>query len=453
MKKIFLFSAIAAFALGFSSCASEQEDIFGASAAERMDQAVSDYDARLKDSEGGWVMEYLPDFGQDLELIAVRFNKDGSCTMGMRTEETGYAYREDVSLWQIIADNGPVLSFNTYNKCLHTYATPDPNYSSATGVYDGDGYGYEGDYEFNVINCEDNAEYVTLKGKKRGTYTRMTRLEPGTDFETYLQDVIDFKTNTFGEFAPNFIIMDMGDAKYKIEGIYNSRCNIYPYDGDALADASYWPFLITKHNGKYYLRFHDDFTASNDKVAREFAFDEATMQFVDVKDADCKIMGPSAEDVSSIFERSLYNGDTWRWNRKSTMSDSFKSLVDAVYAGITAYGSSYTMDDSHNIDFSLNSEKTKAMISLNYKSGRANTKVQYLYNVSFEGGKMKLTYDTHVNTNAKTFYTKIPSVQAFVDALGTDFEACATVIGGFSLSEINLKDNSGNLWVYAAYAQ
>lgn len=439
-----------------TSCVSEEDDIFSSSAAERLMQAEKDYTDRLISSEGGWVMELYPtnevlEPGDDYEpmgigyVLLAKFNKDNSVKVAMNNSQSGDKYMEDSSVWEIISDNGPVLTFNTYNEVMHTFSDPMGYGDIGTGI--------GGDYEFVVINLEKDAEYAMLKGKKRATYNRLTRLEPGTDFEEYLQDLKDFKVNTFGASAPNFIVLEMGDKKYKIEGITNNICNIYPFDGDAIANSSYWTYLITKHNGKYYLRFRDTFKADNDKEAQEFEFNPTAMQFVDVKDAECKIMGPSADDIASIFERSLYNGATWRWNRKSEMSDSFKSLVDAVYAGITAYGSSYTMDDSHNIDLAMNGDGTKVLLSLNYKSGRANTKVQYRYNVSFEGGKMKLTYDTYVNSNANTFYTKIPAVKAIVDAIGTDFAAAATVIGGFSLSEIQLKDNSGNLWVNATYVE
>lgn len=437
-----------------TSCVSEEDDLFSSSAAERLMQAEKDYTERLISSEGGWVMELYPtneviEPGDDYEqmgmgyVVVAKFNKDNSVKVAMNNSESHDAYMEDSSIWEIISDNGPVLTFNTYNQVLHTFSDPMGYGDIGTGI--------GGDYEFVVINLEKDAEYAMLKGKKRGTYNRLTRLEPGTDFEQYLQDLKDFKVNTFGVSAPNYIVLDMGDKKYKIEGIVGNICNIYPYDGDAIANSSYWTYLITKHNGKYYLRFRDTFKADNGKEAQEFEFNPSTMQFVDVKDAECKIMGPSADDIASIFERSLYNGAAWSWNRKSTMSDSFKSLVDAVYAGITAYGSNYTMDDSHSIDLAMNADGTKVLLSINYKSGRASTKVQYRYNVAFEGSKMKLTYDTYVNSNANTFYTKIPAVKAIVDAIGTDLEASATVIGGFSLSEVQLKDNSGNLWVNATY--
>lgn len=438
-----------------SSCKNEEDDLFGSSAAERLIQAEKDYTERLISSEGGWIMELYPtndvvEPGDDYEqmgmgyVLLAKFNSDNTVKVAMNNSESGDKYTEATSIWEVISDNGPVLTFDTYNSVLHTFSDPLGNGDIGTGI--------GGDYEFVIIDCDKDAEYAMLKGKKRATYNRLTRLEPGTDFATYLQDIKDFKTNTFGASAPNYIILEMGDTKYKIEGVTGNICNIYPYDGDAISDASYWTYLITKHNDKYYFRFRDEFTSKRVKSAQEFVFDAEEMAFTAVNDASCKIKGPNSEDVASIFERSLYNGSTWKINKTNEMSDAMKSLVEGVYDGITNNGSAYTMDNTHSIDIALNADGSKVLVSLNYKQNRSNTKVQYRYNIEFVEGKMKLTYDVPVNTNASNFYNKIPAVKAFVDAIVEDFTPSATVIGGFSLSEIRLTDNSGNLWFNAAYA-
>ena len=77
-----------------------------------------------------------------------------------------------------------MLSFSTYNDILHYFSDP--------AIYD-QGNGLSGDYEFVMVDVPEDHQTIMLKGKKRGTYVRLTRLPDGTDFETYLKDVYDFQ--------------------------------------------------------------------------------------------------------------------------------------------------------------------------------------------------------------------------------------------------------------------
>lgn len=440
----------------FSSCKNEEDDLFNSSAAERLMQAEKDYTERFISSEGGWVMELYPtneildptddyvNMGKGY-LVLNKFNNDNSVTVGMKNAESGNSYVEDNSAWQIISDNGPVLTYNTYNKVLHTFSDPAGNGDIGTGI--------GGDYEFVVISLEKDAQIGMLKGKKRGTYNRITRLAPGTNFEEYLNDVNDFTIKTFGETAPNYIVMDLAGYKYKIEGISSGIGNIYPYDGDAIADESYWCYLITKRDGKYYLRFRDEFIPSDETVpsVQEFVYDESKVAFVSVDDAECTIKGPEAEDVPNIFERSLMNGCTWSWNKESSMSDSFKQFHSDMCTGIEEYGSSYAMNG--NVQLKMTSNNTKALLIINYTMNKKSQKIQYRYNVEFVGGKLKLTYDTYVDSNSSRMYDKIPALKTYVDSFVTEISASATSIGAFSLSDINLTIGGSDMWFNASYSK
>ena len=79
------------------------------------------------------------------------------------------------SKFTLIADQGPVLSFSTYNVLIHYWSEPK-------GGLDVDGYA--GDFEFVITDARENE--VTLKGKKHGTIMHMTKLANDVDWDAYI---------------------------------------------------------------------------------------------------------------------------------------------------------------------------------------------------------------------------------------------------------------------------
>ena len=140
-------------------------------------------------------------------LIMADFDKDESVTLAMNNIMSDDVYMEERSLWEIIADNGPVLTFNTYNEVLHCFSNPE---------YYESGKGFEGDYEFVMIDVPEDGQFIMLKGKKRGTYVRLTRLPDGTNFEEYLADIKAFHNGIFPANAVNENVLQVGGQKYSI---------------------------------------------------------------------------------------------------------------------------------------------------------------------------------------------------------------------------------------------
>ena len=66
MKKIFVPLVLTAVvALAFTSCAGEEDDIFSASAAERLNESSAKYSARLEAQPNGWAMQYYPTYQEE----------------------------------------------------------------------------------------------------------------------------------------------------------------------------------------------------------------------------------------------------------------------------------------------------------------------------------------------------------------------------------------------------
>ena len=297
MKKIFYFSLLAASALTFSSCTHEEDDIFDKSAAEILNEVSELYSERLTSSEGGWAIEYYPrtidGFDPNVDnkyqvqgyLLLADFDKDGSVNMGMKNIVSGNRFISDRSAWDVITDLGPVLSFSTYNNCIHPFAQPEES-----GVLDTDkGKGLEGDYEFMMLDVPENPEYIMLKGKKRGTYVRMSRLDADTDFASYYSNLDALNGKYFNPSAPNNLVMTLGETAMNVKDAGTGLITTWPVGGDEVADAVIRPFLTFVHNGEFRLRFRDAIELEDGSTAQEFAYNEEDDMFHGLENNDFTI--------------------------------------------------------------------------------------------------------------------------------------------------------------------
>lgn len=419
----------AAFSLG--SCVNEEDDIFDKTAAERLNEASALYSSRLEASPYGWAMQLYPTydnakyFGTGY-LLLMDFDANHSVKVGMNNTMSRNQYLEDVSAWDIITDNGPVLSFNTYNNCLHAFSDPeDLPFTSERGE-DETGTGIGGDYEFIIVDAPEDASYMMLKGKKRGTYNLLTPLQEGVVFEDYLADVNAFTTLMFANNSLEPDVLYMGDAKYRFADAADGVPSIYPYDGDEVTQSIFNPFLITKRDGKYYLRFRDELTL-NEKAAQDFCYDEDNDRFVSVDNSDCYLEGP---DPLAFFAKSLNEDNRrWTWNRNSQISDSHKTLLtDLNKLFVSKKGSLRSL--------TIRNFGGQIQLRITYKI-KTETNLDYNFELSQEDETVKLTYQDAASTAAGNMYNNYPEVKAFVDAMSRSYN----VEGGatnFDLHQLKL---------------
>ncbi len=427
MKKIFSTTLLSAAALAFTGCAGEEDDIFSSSAANRLDQSKVTYTERLKSAADGWAMEYYPTKGVEGVqgkgyLLMMKFNDDESVRMAMKNEFSGGAYLEDESAWQVIADNGPVLTFNTYNDCIHAFC--DPKETPSLGLETG--RGGEGDYEFVIIDLADGAASAMLKGKKRGTYDRLTRLEEGVDFRQYIEDVQAFGDRMFSASAPNECVVTLGDSVMSMADASTGIPNIYPYGGDPILQESYHPYLITKRGGKYYMRFRDEMNAPDGTAAQEFVYDEGQDMFTGVDNPEFTIEG---EEPAKFFMMAMEDGNTWRLSRTSDMSEDMKAKYEAVRTGFTSLR--YTMN---YIYWTL--DEGQLMCVINLKTNRnATVNASYKFSMTPIDGGYTLSYDGPADTAASTIFSSVPAISNLFAEFTADFAVNAATTK-FNLSNI-----------------
>ena len=149
-----------------SSCTSEVDDTFPQSASVRLQDAMERAKDALASAEYGWELEYYP--GSDLAyggvIYTIRFDGQRAavqCSLVPGQTET--------SLYKVSNDQGPVLSFDTYNSLLHYYATPSSAEYEAKG----------GDFEFIIDSVGQDA--IKLRAKKAHQVMYLRRLNAPAD--------------------------------------------------------------------------------------------------------------------------------------------------------------------------------------------------------------------------------------------------------------------------------
>lgn len=386
MKKIVSVSMILAVAMAFNGCSGEEDDIFQNSAAERLNAASEIYSARLTAQPNGWAMQYYPTYDDSAPngkgyLLLTRFNKDFTVDVSgydwpyWRYERVGDAqnssqewvshyyneYREATSFWEVITDNGPVLSFNSYNANMHYFSDPD---------FRETGTGFGGDYEFIVVEAPEDASYMMLKGKKRGTYNLLTPIEEGIVYADYMADVKGFHNSIFPETELISNLVHFGDTVYRMDGSNDGLPNIYPYDGDAIANENFNPFLITKRGDDYYLRFRDAFERDDmEGSLQELRYVPADDQFVGVENEAFRITGfPPAW----FFSQALQRGQRFLLTTSSQKSEKMAQLYDGMRSELSSK-MNFTVTNFQIIASGAERDSLSAVI--NYRVRRGSTYV------------------------------------------------------------------------------
>ena len=184
MKRFSILSLICLAAFTLQSCLFSEDDIFEDSSTNRTNQALDNYQALLTSATNGWKLEYYPGGkSHDIGGVTMLMKFEGEdVTIMSDTKVQGFNDKTETqagervtSKFTLIADQGPVLSFSTYNVLIHYWSEPK-------GGLDVDGYA--GDFEFVITDARENE--VTLKGKKHGTIMHMTKLANDVDWDAYI---------------------------------------------------------------------------------------------------------------------------------------------------------------------------------------------------------------------------------------------------------------------------
>lgn len=179
MKRVIMIIAVLLFVVACNK--DEQISLFDKTATERMAENKDEFYKNL--NSGNWVIELFPRSDQGLGgfSIAANFNEDYTATLWNELGDN----TNGTTSYDIVNRDGSTLTFNEYNKGIHTFSNPTG--SNPTGD--------QGDYEFTYLKREGNTIFTT------GTKTRNDiRFVAITDTpEVYLAKVNETKTALTGK--------------------------------------------------------------------------------------------------------------------------------------------------------------------------------------------------------------------------------------------------------------
>ncbi|MDE6119012.1 MAG: DUF4302 domain-containing protein, partial [Muribaculaceae bacterium] len=279
MKKSLIYLPLAAMA--FAACDNTQDLIFDDSAAERLEMGKSEAVEKLTADGGLWAMEYFSNSDERGYVMLCRFSKDGSVEVSVNHEwqTVPYQFNQETSLWEITSDNGTVLSFCSHNDLFHVFSDP----FNITGPFaptnpdrndediDETGYGHSGDYEFQVMQCEDH-NTMRLLGKKRSYNIWMHRLASDTDEKAFLDQVMTMTNGIFSNKFPKLFITDKESGEVFVAHSSRGIMNVYPEAGDSITQAREKHFITTADGIRFSSPFKVLRADGSEYEISEFAF-------------------------------------------------------------------------------------------------------------------------------------------------------------------------------------
>lgn len=438
MKRFALFFALSAlFLTSFNSCKNEEEDLFDQTSALRLEAAKKDYTALLTSASNGWAMEYFSIEKYKGYTMLVKFNSDGSVKFAAKDDLTSNKYTEEEgSLWEMIADNGPVLTFNTSNSLLHRFSSPEDIPSTPKNEDDEQGLGYEGDYEFIMVSPAADKDVVMLKGKKRGMYIRLTRLSEDQNWEDYFAKQEALIEKVFGK-SVNPVLLVLGDKNYEMHEMSSGIAKYIPEGGDIITDAEERSVAFTA-NG---FRLIKPIT-ENGYSAQNFVYDESNDIFTCSDDQEITIKGfPKYQFMWQQMTLSE-KPKTWTFTPSSDMSDKFASSIESIIDEFKAI--KYSV-----LSFTLqvnNSDEQKLNLKLTVRTDRG-TSLSGIYHYTPNGNndELSMTY-SNADTNGESFLKF--GVESFVkETMSRSFILTADKTN-LNLATIKLVDkNDPDMWV------
>lgn len=208
------------------SCLHEDNDIFGKSAAQRLNEAQILYGNILTSATNGWRLEYMVGNTDATRRGAFNFLlkfEDGKVTASVDAlalsdiDPTIDPYTKITSYYKLDQDMSITLSFDTYNSFLHYYHEQHGSYTT-----------YMGDFEFTIMEASD--DLIILRGKKYGNIMEMHKIPDNLTWETYLADVNNI-IDVCGIYS-NFEIKQNGETIASGSTNANYRYTFSTTDGD-----------------------------------------------------------------------------------------------------------------------------------------------------------------------------------------------------------------------------
>ena len=411
MKKflnISLLSLVALSALTLGSCKNEIDEIFDEDAVARLDKAKAEYTNILTSEGGKWQLEYYANSDEPGYVYLMTFRNDGSVTISGKNVWIGYAsgeslsiptYGSATSLWEVITDNGPVLSFNSFNKYFHIFADPEDIPSLSDEDTDETGYGHEGDYEFDLMSYSNDTLYIT--GKKYGIDMIMTRVPANVDDEVYMNEVVAMADSFFNAKIPQVYINLPNGVRWIVKNGASSILKMFREGDDEISTAEYHNVIIT-HDG---LSFMNPLTIDGYTIKNFIRQADGSLL---CRDDNQTTM--TADELSRVFTIS-----TFKWKMDLTqVGGVFADLKSAIESELAAYGSRKLSA----VFITYESAANSYAITFDCLYKKQTFHAMYYLNCETVGDEqIRYSYTGEPNAAGILYAEKCPSLISFVNAL------------------------------------
>ena len=437
MKKflnISLLTLVALSSLSLVSCKNEIDNIFDEDAIARLDKAKAEYSKILCSDGGKWQLEYFANSNEQGYVYLMTFSPDGSVTISgsnkwinyIQTGSTnGAAYGSEVSMWEVIADNGPVLSFNTYNKFFHLFADPYdiPSVGGATSDDDvnENGYGHEGDYEFDIMKYSGDTLYLT--GKKYNLNMIMTRVPASVDDEVYMNEVVAMADSFFNSKVPHVYINLPNGVRWIVKNGSTSILKMFREDADEISTAETHNIIIT-HDG---LSFMNPVT-----------LDGYTIQnFIRQSDGSLLCRDDNQTTMTADALSIMMTNTNLTWQSKLTTSGAVGGRYADLVTQLVSELKTYNKSTLNYAQIAYDPDLSCYVFSFNVKKGTVKYNPSYYFTMTPEGDqKVKLSFAAEGDTYGERYAANCPSMRAIIDALqATTIDLSANSL----LAPVNMK--------------
>ena len=425
MKKLYKFSAIAAVLMSASlaSCNHEEADIFDQNAAHRTEEARKMYKEILLDKGGKWQMEYFTTEEEHGYVYLFTFRNDGTVTISGNNEyitkltnidSNVPSYGSETSMWTILSDNGPVLSFNSYNTIFHLFATPEDIPGTER---DEQGYGHSGDYEFDLMKFSNDTLY--LEGKKNGAEIIMTRIAPEIDDETYLNEVVALADSFFNAKVPAVYVNLPGGYRHVVLDGATQLPKFYPETGD----------YITEYVGRNAIITHDGFTLGKPLTLRDSidGNDYTIQHFIRQQDGSLLCTDDNRITITADALNKVVGDERLLWRVNSA---DCKGELGTAFAGLNtgfkAYNGSSLVHFNIGLNV-LNNTKSPYTMVVRIKTKRGSyLNMSVPYTVEYIGKDEIKFVLGEMDSNMKTFIDKVPAFKTMMNKLASSTFKCSS---------------------------
>ncbi|MBQ0056052.1 MAG: DUF4302 domain-containing protein [Bacteroidales bacterium] len=461
MKKIFSIAfSLTAASVMLTGCMFEQDDFFDESASLRIQHTNDEIQDLLctQSTEGnGWVLQYFVAGTDDYSFpgfnIVANFTKNGKVTMAsdhayLRNNNAG-KYTEASSLYDMLSEEGPMISFNSWNDILSVFADPmDP--SQAPGTLVPDGFGMGGDY--NLIVMSYGKDEIKLRGER---YMARSRMIPcNMDPKDYI-DACNAMKSSFCNDIQNPLTLTDGKTKRYVLNLHKGDFTVNDRVDDPLQSEQMSCVFTPK--GLHIEKPHT-LGGNEESVYQDFVFDTEKLIFVCEQNPEVKLL-PAYDNAADFFNHTLTTGLLWKVGVSESASESMAAFLAKINSGMKGVVSNSKFK---NIQLRGEIEKNKdgeilnryMYVNVAYTSGIANLESTLSFKCNFTENADGFTLSgdlTPDNTNATKYKDKALVVEIldyFKDATFTLSDTAPSI----TRTEVKLtKSGADDSWFVMKY--